>query len=342
MKIGIIGSGQLARMLILAGIPMGFSFVTYSPDESTSMGKYAAHIVGQYDDETGLKKLLDQVDVVTYEHENLPVGILKNIEANYPLRPGSKAIATVQDRLSEKQCFNRLTIPTNEYRAIDSVDDARQAAETLGFPFIIKTRRNGYDGKNQWRIESTQDIDTLISEEHCKNCIAEAFVDFDREVSIIAARNVAGQTDCYDISENKHRQGILHTTLNRPNDSALKQAYDYAQTLMTDLDYVGVIAIEFFEKNGQLLANEVAPRVHNSGHWTIEGARTSQFENHLRAISAQALGNCNSTATVRMDNCIGEIPAFDEILSNPNAHYHNYEKTPRPGRKLGHITTYIS
>lgn len=341
MKIGIIGSGQLARMMIMAGKPLGLSFVTYSPDEFTSMGEYAAHIRGDYTDQQQLFQMFEQVDVVTYEHENLPSELLANLEQRFVLRPGSKVIATVQDRLFEKQCFTRLAIPTNEYIEVNSVDEVKQAAKRLGYPFIIKSRRNGYDGKHQYRIHHASDIDSLLSDEQCSNCIAESFVDFEREISVIAVRDHHGQCRFYDVCENHHIDGILSTTHNRIGDAIAKQACEYSKRLLDDMGYVGVLAIEFFVKQAQLYANEVAPRVHNSGHWTIEGAKTSQFENHIRAVAGLPLGSCESIARVRMDNCIGKMPDIHSVLANDNAHYHDYEKAPRPGRKVGHITTFI-
>ncbi|MDF1796714.1 MAG: 5-(carboxyamino)imidazole ribonucleotide synthase [Coxiellaceae bacterium] len=337
MKVGIIGAGQLARMMILAGIPMGLTFSTYSPEEITSMGEYAAHTVGAYDDADALLAFAASVDVLTYEHENLPVEVLREIESKHALYPGSAVIAQVQDRLLEKQMFNKLGVPTNAFVEINSVDDAKAAGEQLGYPFIIKARRFGYDGKHQYRINHTHDIESL-TDEQCGNCIAEAFVAFDREISIIVVRSQQGECQFYDVCENQHEAGILRQTENKISDPLFEAACAEIEKIVTSVNYVGIMALELFFKDDQLLANEVAPRVHNSGHWTIEGADTSQFENHVRAICGLPLGSTQSITEVCMTNCIGEMPDIKTVLQNPMAYYHDYGKSPRPGRKLGHIT----
>ncbi len=337
MKIGIIGAGQLARMMMLAGIPMGLSFLTYGPDEVTSMGEYVPHIKGGYEDLDALKSFAASVDVVTYEHENLPVEVLRQIESRHALYPGSEVIGQVQDRLFEKQMFEKLGVPTNAFIKINSVDDAKKAGEQLGFPFIIKARRFGYDGKHQYRINHMHDLEP-ITDEQCKNCIAEGFVAFDREISIIVVRSQQGECQFYDICENQHEAGILRQTENQINDPLFDAACAEIEKIVESVNYVGVMTLELFVKDNQLLANEVAPRVHNSGHWTIEGADTSQFENHVRAICGLPLGSTQSITEVQMTNCIGEMPDIHEALKNPMAYYHDYGKSPRPGRKLGHIT----
>ncbi|MDF1760803.1 MAG: 5-(carboxyamino)imidazole ribonucleotide synthase [Coxiellaceae bacterium] len=337
MKIGIIGSGQLARMMILAGIPMGLSFVTYGPDAVTSMGEYAPHCKGEYDDADALKRFASSVDVLTYEHENLPVEVLRQVESQYALYPGSEVIGQVQDRLFEKQMFEKLGVPTNAFIEINSIDDAKKAGEELGFPFIIKARRFGYDGKHQYRINHTHDLEAITNEQ-CQNCIAEAFVAFDREISIIVVRSQQGECQFYDVCENQHEAGILRQTENQINDPLFEAACNEIEKIVDSVNYVGVMALELFVKDDQLLANEVAPRVHNSGHWTIEGADTSQFENHVRAICNLPLGSTQSITEVQMTNCIGEMPNIHGVLKNPMAYYHDYGKSPRPGRKLGHIT----
>lgn len=341
MIIGIIGSGQLARMMMLAGLPMGLNFATYSPDKQSSLGELVQHVQGRYDDVSALMAFANEVDVVTYEHENLPADVLSQLEQNACLRPGSRVIANVQDRLLEKQLFETLGIPTNQFFAINNNDDLSHASKVLGYPFIIKSRRNGYDGKHQFRIQDEQALAQLMAEETLTDCIAESFVDFQREVSILAVRGQDGACDFYDVCENQHRDGILRVTENRTNDPSFESLCSYATKLLQAMDYVGVLAIEFFECNGKLIANEVAPRVHNSGHWTIEGAYSSQFSNHIRAVAGLPLGSCRSIAPVRMQNCIGAMPKREEVLRHPLSHYHDYAKAPREGRKLGHITTFI-
>lgn len=340
MIVGILGAGQLARMMILAGLPMGLSFKTYSPDHKPSTSEMVEHRCGQYDDIEALRAFSSEVDVVTYEHENLSVLALESIESQITLRPNSRVIANLQDRLFEKQYFKRIAIPTNEFYAVDTLTDAYNAAAQLSYPFIIKTRRNGYDGKGQWRIQSEQDIQALKSID-LPPCIAESFVEFDREISIVAARDKNGIVQAYDVCENQHQSGVLHVTHNCIGDPSFEKSYAYAKLLMDDMEYVGVLAIEFFEKNRELFANEVAPRVHNSGHWTLEGAKTNQFENHVRAVCGLPLGSTDSVARVRMENCLGAMPPREKVLDNANSHYHDYIKKPRPGRKVGHITTFL-
>lgn len=340
MRIGILGSGQLARMMILAGLPMGLTFTTYGPDAHSTMGEYAPHVVGDYDDAAAVAAFAKSVDVVTYEHENLPADLLKQVEQAATLRPCSNVIAQVQDRLFEKQLFVELGIPTNAFQVIDSNDDLRAAAQALGFPFIVKSRRNGYDGKHQHRINTPEQLEALIQSHSLSDCLAEGFVDFDREISIVAVRSASGQSAFYDVCQNHHESGILRSTINCPNDASFDALCLHAMRLLEAMDYVGVLAIEFFDCNGALYANEVAPRVHNSGHWTIEGAYTSQFANHVRAVAGLPLGSCRSSALVRMDNCIGTMPSLNDVLQNPFSHRHDYMKSPRPGRKLGHKTTF--
>lgn len=340
MKIGILGAGQLARMLILAGKPLGFDFVTYSSSIQDTTRDLAPGILGDFENREALAQFTKACDLITYENENIPQPATAQLEQTHPLHPPVAALTCANDRLNEKRCFQTLDIPTNAFHPVNAKSDLTHAAKALGFPFVLKSRRFGYDGKHQWILkDATQCAE--FPEETCQNLLAEAFVAFDREVSIIAVRSQTGELAFYDLCENTHERGILMQTVNRPNDALHPAACDYAQRLLEHVNYVGVLACEFFVKDHQLIANEIAPRVHNTGHWTIEGAQTSQFENHLRAIAGLPLGGTESIALCIMQNCLGEMPALHAVLENPRAHVHNYQKTPRPMRKVGHVTIRI-
>ncbi|CAG7856519.1 partial 5-(carboxyamino)imidazole ribonucleotide synthase, partial [biofilm metagenome] len=282
MKIGILGAGQLARMIALAGYPLGLEFVFLDPSPDACAGKLAEHLLGEYDGESLLAQLADLSDVVTYEFENVPAKVAKFLTEHTQVYPPPQALKVSQDRLLEKNFFRELGIATPDYVPVESLSDLQQAAATLGYPAILKTRTLGYDGKGQVLLKSEADLAPAWEKVQGYHCILEAFVPFQREVSIIAARSISGEVRFYPLSENRHKGGILRVAECKSGDSMQAQAEEYVSKLLTALDYVGVIALEFFDVNGQLLANEFAPRVHNSGHWTIEGAETSQFENHLR------------------------------------------------------------
>ena len=254
------------------------------------------------------------------------------------MHPAPKALAVAQDRLIEKTFFNDIDIPTPAYSAVDSLESLELAMNTIGWPAIIKSRTMGYDGKGQSLLKTPDDLASAWALLHGVPAIVEAFVPFSREVSIIAARNVSGEMVFYPLSENVHRAGILRVSHRCANDPMQAQAEAYISSLMTALDYVGVLALELFEVNGQLIANEFAPRVHNSGHWTIEGAETSQFENHLRAILDLPLGATTAVGKTAMVNFIGGLPTTEELLAIPHAHLHLYDKEPRKGRKVAHAT----
>jgi 5-(carboxyamino)imidazole ribonucleotide synthase len=312
--VAVIGGGQLGRMLGLAGIPLGLEFRFLDPAEDAPAQAVGELVVGAYDDELSLRRLARGADVVTFEFENVPAAAARMVGAV----PSARALAPTQDRLEEKELFRRLGIPTAEFRSPP-------------VPALAKTRRQGYDGKGQRLISG---LDELKDNE-----IAEEIVEFERELSIIAVRSMHGETAFYPLVENTHRDGILRLSRAPAQDAPDAIARDYASRLLDALDYAGVLALELFEtSDGRLLANEVAPRVHNSGHWTIEGARTSQFENHLRAILGLPLGSTQTPQAVAMVNLIGEAPSLERMLAIPGAHVHLYGKAPRPGRKLGHVT----
>lgn len=341
MRVGILGGGQLARMLALAGLPMGIGTIAFDPSADACAQDITELMIAAYDDTQALKRLCNKVDVITIENENIPSASLRLIQQSVAVYPGERALSTSQDRLIEKQCFTALDIPCAPFCDITSKADLQHACEKLGLPAILKTRRFGYDGKGQFKINQQTDIDIAWNTLGEYPCILEAMIDFDKEISIIATRNISKESVFYPLTKNTHVNGILHRS-EAPDDTSSQlqqQAEAYAQKLMDHLNYVGTLAIEFFVTDHQLIANEFAPRVHNSGHWTIEGAVTSQFENHLRAILNLPLGSTAITSGTILENCIGELPDINEVLKNPNSHLHDYGKSSRPGRKVGHITT---
>jgi 5-(carboxyamino)imidazole ribonucleotide synthase len=338
MIVGIIGGGQLARMIILAGYPLGLRFVVLDPDPQACAGQVAELIEGAYDDPAKLNELAQQADVITFDFENVPVETARFLEQQRPFFPPPAALAAAQDRLHEKTLFQTLGIPTPRFCAVDSLDDLRKAVKQIGLPALLKTRRFGYDGKGQYLLHSLADVDKAWQTLGHTPLILEGFVSFEREVSLLAVRNRQHQTAFYPLVENRHRDGILRLSLAPDQTPDLAhQAQDYVTKLMQQLDYVGLLAVEFFQCDGQLVANEMAPRVHNSGHWTIEGAEVSQFENHLRAILDLPLGSTTTTGFSAMVNCIGTLPEdYETLLAVPGTHLHVYGKSSRPGRKVGH------
>lgn len=338
MKIGILGAGQLARMIALAGYPLGLDFIFLDPSADACANKLGEHLHGDYSDPALLAQLAERADVVTYEFENVPAHVAEFLSARTQVHPAPKALAVAQDRLIEKSFFREIGIPTPAFAAVNSLEDLRQAMPGIGWPAILKSRTLGYDGKGQSVLKSVDDLAPAWELLQGVPAIVEAFVPFRREVSIIAARNVSGAIVFYPLSENLHRGGILRVSECRDGDALQKQAESHVSTLMEALDYVGVLALELFDVDGKLVANEFAPRVHNSGHWTIEGAETSQFENHLRAILDQPLGATTPVGKAAMVNFIGGLPANDDVLKIPNAHLHLYDKVPRKGRKVAHAT----
>jgi len=338
VKIGIIGGGQLAQMMALAGHPLGLKTICLEPTADCPAGLVTDIMVGNYDDTEKLHALARATDVITYEFENISAAALKDLES-FSIYPPTAALTVSQDRLQEKQFFNRLNIPTTQYAAINALDDLKIAANNIGLPAILKTRRLGYDGKGQQMVKKAEEIETAWKNLGAQPLLLENKIAFDREVSCIAVRSRSSKIIFYDLVENQHKDGILHLSqVAHTNRAVEKLAQEYVTRILTELNYVGVLTVEFFEKNGQLIANEIAPRVHNSGHWTIEGADTSQFENHLRAVCGLPLGSTSTRGKVAMLNLVGELPDLATILKIPHAHYHAYGKTPRVGRKLGHIT----
>lgn len=339
MKVGIVGGGQLARMLALAGYPLGLRFQVLDPAPDAGAGHVATLVHGAYHDAGRLAELAAWADVVTFDFENVPAAALRALAAQVAVYPPPEALALAQDRLSEKTLFQTLGIPTPQFATVDSRADLQRAVQALGLPAVLKTRRLGYDGKGQRLLRNAQSVEAAWDDLGNAPLLVESFVPFDFEVSLLAVRGRDGSSAHYPLVENQHRDGILRLSRVPCTQPQLEpSAWEYAQRLLQRLDYVGVLAIEFFVVQGQLIANEMAPRVHNSGHWTLEGAVTSQFENHLRAILGLPLGVTAATGYAAMVNAIGDLPNIASVLAIPHAHYHAYGKEPRLGRKVGHVT----
>ena len=337
MKIGVLGAGQLGRMLALAGYPLAKDFVFYDMSGNPSAG-IGETIVDP--DGTQLDSFLEKVDRVTYEFEHLPVQVAEKLAEHKPVHPCPRALEVCQNREAEKTLFGRLGIPTPQWQIADSAESLQAAAEELGCPVVAKSITEGYDGKGQAVLKSPEDAKQAWESIGHPRVIVEKFINFTREVSIIAVRAEDGELAFYPMAENAHHEGILRYSIApaphlQPHVQA--DAEEYIKSLLNELDYVGVLTLELFETPEGLMANEMAPRVHNSGHWTIEGAMTSQFENHIRAVSGHPLGNVAARGVSCMINIIGEHGDIERILELPYAHVHLYNKGERPGRKLGHV-----
>jgi 5-(carboxyamino)imidazole ribonucleotide synthase len=341
--VAVLGGGQLGRMLGLAGIPLGLGFRFLDPTTTAPAQSLGTLVVGALDDEQSLLKTVEGSAIVTYEWEGVPAGAARMLEARgHTLHPSTAALEVSQDRLAEKTTFRDLGIPVPEFASVDDLDELRQRAGEIGLPAVLKTRRGGYDGRGQAVLREVGELESgLAALRDGGPLILEALVPFERELSVLAVRSSGGEIRCWPVVENHHQDGILRTARApaRNLDPALqKTAEGYARALLERFDYVGVLALELFQVGDALLANEMAPRVHNSGHWTIEGAATSQFENHLRAILGWPLGATHALGVSAMVNLIGELPDPAAVLVVDGAHLHRYAKAPRPGRKVGHIT----
>ncbi len=338
-RIGIIGAGQLGQMLGLAGRDLELEFVFLDPSPDPPAAVAGPVIALPFDSDEGLEQLASRADVVTYEFENVPVAAIEKIAGDTLVYPPPGALRHAQDRLREKQLFETQQIPVAPYRAVDSLEDLQQAGREIGLPLVLKTRRLGYDGKGQAIAKKEDDLEGALETLGGRQLIAEKWIPFDREVSAIGARNVSGDIAVYPLIENQHRAGILNISRAPVDASGLTRlANRYLEQMLGLLEYVGILTIEFFVTGEELIANEFAPRVHNSGHWTIEGAKTSQFENHLRAILDMPLGDVSPVGHAAMLNLIGTIPPATKLIDSHTAFLHDYGKEPRPGRKLGHIT----
>ncbi|HAU1258813.1 TPA: 5-(carboxyamino)imidazole ribonucleotide synthase [Legionella pneumophila] len=339
MKLGILGGGQLARMLTLAAYPLGINTVCLDPSPDACAGQLTKLIVSDFNDELALKQFLSEVDCVTIETENIPFSCAELAAQTKPFYPSTQALKITQDRLYEKNFFRTLNTPVPEFLPVESEDELMQAISVIGMPAVLKTRRFGYDGKGQYVLRTQADISKSWSLLGSQPLILEKLISFESEFSLIAVRNKSGETSFYPLIKNHHRKGILHFSEAPVHHDTLQQeAQIHAFKILEALNYVGVLTIEFFYQGNQLIANEIAPRVHNSGHWTIEGAHTSQFENHLRALFDLPLGSTEVSGSCFLLNCIGNLLPLEPCLSIPGVHYHAYGKAPRPDRKVGHVT----
>ncbi len=342
--VGILGAGQLARMLAQAGKPLSLEFIFLDPARDACAAELGEHICADWDDEDALMKLGQRADVITFDFENVPESSASLIESLCPVYPPPRALFKSQDRLREKTMMQELGIPVAPFHPVASRPDLVAAVEKTGLPCVLKTRRFGYDGKGQAVLRFQEDMERAWQVLGDHELICEAFISFEAECSIIAARGKDGQTVFWPLTRNLHRQGVLAISMAPAFDRQLQaSAEDLIQRLLDHLDYTGVMALELFLKDGELLANEFAPRVHNSGHWSIDAACTSQFENHLRAICGLPLGETHNESHVVMFNLLGEMPrCAHQQPAGQNArtgvHWHDYHKTARAGRKIGHVT----
>lgn len=342
--LGVLGGGQLARMLALAAAPLGIETLAVDGSADACAGQVASLVVAEWTDYAALEAFATQVDAVTFDFENVPAETAHWLAERIVVFPSPQALAVAQDRLAEKTLFRECGLQTPEFMAVGSRKDLDQALARIGAPAILKTRRLGYDGKGQFRLKTLDDADAawlaLGEQAATLGLILEAFVPFERELSVIAVRSRGGDFRTWPLTQNWHVDGVLSMSLApaRDIDELQQRATALAKTLAERLDYVGVFALELFVKDGDLLGNEMAPRVHNSGHWTIEGAHTSQFENHVRAVLGLPLGDTGARGVSTMFNWIGDLPDAVPVLRAIDAHWHDYGKQARPGRKVGHAT----
>lgn len=340
MKVGILGGGQLGRMLALAAHPLGIETLLVEPDPGAPAGAVSEVLRAEYTDPTALAQLAS-CDVVTFEFENVPESAAAELASRCQVYPPPEALRVAQDRWLEKSCFRELGIETPRFYAIDTFADLEEAAKALDHRLVLKTRRFGYDGKGQSVVTASEQLEAAYTALGGAPAIAEELVPFDRELSVIACRDREGHTVLYPPTENRHVGGVLHSSVAPApglSPAVLAAALRAAEALLHRFQYVGVLGLELFQVGDRVLANEFAPRVHNSGHWTIEGARTSQFENHVRAVAGLPLGSAEAIEPSGMVNLLGTIPDKAALLAVPDAHVHDYGKTPRAGRKMGHVT----
>ena len=338
MKIGVIGGGQLGRMLALAGTPLGMNFAFLDPAPDACAAALGEHIRADYGDQDHLRQLADEVDLVTFEFESVPAETVAFLSQFVPVYPSAEALRIARDRWFEKSMVKDLGIPTPEFADIQSQTDLDAAVAAIGLPAVMKTRTLGYDGKGQKVLRKPEDVVGAFAELGSVPCILEGFVPFSGEVSLVAVRARDGETRFYPLVHNRHDSGILALSVASTDHPLQSLAEDYVGRVLEKLDYVGVLAFEFFEVDGGLKANEIAPRVHNSGHWTIEGAECSQFENHLRAVAGLPLGSTAKLGESAMLNFIGEVPPVDKVIAIADCHLHHYGKAFKVGRKVGHAT----
>lgn len=343
--IGILGGGQLGRMMAIAAAQLGYKCHVYCPEENNPTEQVCAQAThAAYEDLDALEKFANTVDVVTYEFENIPVSTVEKITESTSVFPSSTVLQICQDRLTEKTFLNELGIETAPFCAVSTVDEARVALESINYPAVLKTRRFGYDGKGQAIVRSVDDLDAAWEALGSNKIIIEGFIDFDVEVSVLAVRGQDGEVKCFNPVENEHKNHILDISIApaRINEGVRQLAVEQATKIIENIDYVGVLTVEFFvsKDNPKLRVNEIAPRVHNSGHWTIEACASSQFEQHVRAVCGLSLGDTNFIGEARMTNLIGDdILKMDDLLAEEGVSVHHYGKTEiRAGRKMGHFT----
>jgi 5-(carboxyamino)imidazole ribonucleotide synthase len=339
MTVGIVGAGQLGRMMALAGYPLGLDFLFLDPAEQPPAAALAPVLKSAFTDDDSLAMLASRCEVVTIDWENVSVAALRKIGRETRVCPPLAAITTAQDRVTEKRIFEKLGIATTRWRAVGSRRQLNAAVADIGLPGVLKTRRMGYDGKGQAVLRTAADVERAWLQLGEVPLLYEELVPFDLEVSVIGVRSRSGECAVYPLNHNLHADGILRLTRAPYGNARLNRlARQHVRAVMEHFRYVGVLTIEFFVRGAQLVANEMAPRVHNSGHWTIEGAVTSQFENHLRAILGLPLGDSRPKGYSAMINLIGTMPEHGALLRHAGVHLHDYAKEPRPGRKLGHLT----
>lgn len=343
--VGVLGGGQLARMLALAAAPLGIRTLAVDGVADACASQVAELVVADWSDDAALEAFAKRVDVITFDFENVPAEAAERLAGLVDVFPNPRALAVAQDRLSEKTLFRETGLQTPDFETVDTRNDLVRAVERIGTPAILKTRRLGYDGKGQFRLKAAGDVDAAwaaLGDAAAKHgLILEAFVPFERELSVVAVRGRDGAFRTWPLTRNWHVDGVLSLSLAPApdvSDELEAAAVAHARAIAEKLDYVGVFALELFVRGGELLGNEMAPRVHNSGHWTIEGAHTSQFENHMRAVLGLPLGDTGVRGTSAMLNWIGEMPDAAPVLSVADGHWHDYGKDARPGRKVGHAT----
>jgi len=338
--LGVLGGGQLGRMLALAGARLGVRTRVFDPSPEACAGQVAELVHGGYEDEAALARFCDGLDAATIEFENVPIEAARFVAARVPLRPGVESVEAAQDRLVERELLRRVGFRTPRYEPVDAAEDLSEACAQVGLPAILKSRRFGYDGKGQAWIREVEDWDRAWGKIGARAAMLDEVVSFTREISLVGVKASGGQTRFYPPIENVHRDGILHTSRAPAvvDDRVLAQMQASVSRLLDEIGHVGVLTVEFFEDERGFLANEYAPRVHNSGHWTIEGAMTSQFENHVRAVMGMPLGSTEVHQYSGLVNLVGSTDAAGRVLELPGARVHLYGKESRPGRKVGHVT----
>ncbi len=338
-KVGVLGGGQLGRMMGLAGIPLGLEFVFLDPSSDACATAAGDLVQADFSDEQAARELSALVDVVTFDFENVPAATARALQENCLVYPSPDALGAGQDRLAEKELLTSLGIEVAPYHVVSSRTDLLAGLEKVGYPAVLKTRRLGYDGKGQAVLRDQEDLERAWQKLGDFDLVLEAFVPFQAECSLVAVRGLDGEIRTWPLARNVHSNGILVLSMPGAFDEALQSlATRKMKALLEHFDYRGVLTIEFFLADGKLLANEFAPRVHNSGHWSIDGAVCSQFENHVRAVASMPLGETSMTGHSVMFNWIGEMPDRERAMKIPGLHWHDYGKSPRPGRKIGHAT----